>query len=165
MNVSVFGLGCVGCVSAASFAGDGHHVIGVDVNQGKVDAVNAGRSPSSPASKSCSRRTWPKAACARPPARRRRSARPTSRCCAWARQAGGTAARSPISRPPTAAARSRTSRPITSSWCAALSCRERRTRWSPALEGASGKTYGEGSASPQPGVLQEAPLKDSAGRR
>ena len=45
MNVSVFGLGYVGCVSAASFAGDGHHVIGVDVNQGKVDAVNAGRSP------------------------------------------------------------------------------------------------------------------------
>jgi GDP-mannose 6-dehydrogenase len=45
MNVSVFGLGYVGCVSAASFAGEGHHVVGVDVNQGKVDAVNAGHSP------------------------------------------------------------------------------------------------------------------------
>jgi GDP-mannose 6-dehydrogenase len=45
MNVSVFGLGYVGCVSAASFAADGHHVVGVDVNADKVAAVNEGRSP------------------------------------------------------------------------------------------------------------------------
>ena len=45
MKVSVFGLGYVGCVSAASFAGDGHDVVGVDVNADKVAAVNAGRSP------------------------------------------------------------------------------------------------------------------------
>ena len=45
MRVSVFGLGYVGSVSAASFAGDGHDVIGVDVNPDKVAAVNAGRSP------------------------------------------------------------------------------------------------------------------------
>src|SRR5437588_6991915 len=45
MKVSVFGLGYVGSVSAASFAADGHHVIGVDVNADKVATVNAGRSP------------------------------------------------------------------------------------------------------------------------
>jgi GDP-mannose 6-dehydrogenase len=45
MRVSVFGLGYVGTVSAASFAADGHQVTGVDVNPDKVAAVNAGRSP------------------------------------------------------------------------------------------------------------------------
>jgi GDP-mannose 6-dehydrogenase len=45
MKVSVFGLGYVGCVSAAAFADDGHEVVGVDVIPGKVAAVNEGRSP------------------------------------------------------------------------------------------------------------------------
>jgi GDP-mannose 6-dehydrogenase len=45
MNVSVFGLGYVGSVSAATFADDGHTVIGVDVNPGKVGMLNAGQSP------------------------------------------------------------------------------------------------------------------------
>jgi len=45
MKVSVFGLGYVGSVSAAAFADDGHDVVGVDVIQDKVDAVNEGRSP------------------------------------------------------------------------------------------------------------------------
>jgi GDP-mannose 6-dehydrogenase len=45
MRVSVFGLGYVGCVSAASFAGDGHDVVGVDINADKVAAINEGRSP------------------------------------------------------------------------------------------------------------------------
>ena len=45
MNVSVFGLGYVGSVSAASFAGDGHTVVGVDVNADKVASINDGRSP------------------------------------------------------------------------------------------------------------------------
>lgn len=45
MKVSVFGLGYVGSVSAASFAADGHTVVGVDVNPEKVASLNEGRSP------------------------------------------------------------------------------------------------------------------------
>lgn len=43
--MSVFGLGYVGCVTAACLAKDGHHVTGVDVSAEKVATLNAGRAP------------------------------------------------------------------------------------------------------------------------
>src|SRR6266851_3790510 len=45
MNVSVFGLGYVGCVTAACLAHDGHRVVGVDVDARKVNAIAEGHAP------------------------------------------------------------------------------------------------------------------------
>ncbi len=44
-RVAVFGMGYVGCVTAACLSRDGHHVSGVDIDSDKVAAVNGGRSP------------------------------------------------------------------------------------------------------------------------
>ncbi|MGS0685670.1 nucleotide sugar dehydrogenase [Nakamurella sp. GG22] len=44
-GIAVFGLGYVGCVSAACFAERGHEVVGVDVSADKVAMVSAGRTP------------------------------------------------------------------------------------------------------------------------
>lgn len=43
-RLSVFGLGYVGCVSAACLSHDGHDTIGVDVNPAKVAMITAGAS-------------------------------------------------------------------------------------------------------------------------
>ncbi len=45
MRVSVFGLGYVGCVTAACLAKIGHEVIGVDINPEKVAMINARTAP------------------------------------------------------------------------------------------------------------------------
>ena len=45
MKVSVFGMGYVGVVSLACLARDGNQVVGVDVNQDKLEMIGAGKSP------------------------------------------------------------------------------------------------------------------------
>jgi GDP-mannose 6-dehydrogenase len=45
MKISVFGMGYVGCVTAAALSRGDNRVIGVDVNQQKVSAINKGEAP------------------------------------------------------------------------------------------------------------------------
>jgi len=44
-KIAVFGLGYVGCVTAACLGRDGHQVVGVEINPDKIAEVNAGHAP------------------------------------------------------------------------------------------------------------------------
>ncbi len=45
MNISIFGLGYVGAVSLGCLIRDGHEVIGIDIDQAKLDLLTQGHSP------------------------------------------------------------------------------------------------------------------------
>lgn len=45
MKVVIFGLGYVGFTAGCCISSEGHEVVGIDVSQKKVDAINAGQAP------------------------------------------------------------------------------------------------------------------------
>lgn len=45
MKVSIFGMGYVGAVSTGCLVRDGHHVVGCDIDQTKLDLMQAGKTP------------------------------------------------------------------------------------------------------------------------
>ncbi len=45
MKLSIYGLGYVGCVSAACFASRGHQVLGIDVSPVKLEMLRSGQAP------------------------------------------------------------------------------------------------------------------------
>lgn len=45
MKISIFGLGYVGCIVSGCLATEGHEVIGVDINDEKVEEINRGQCP------------------------------------------------------------------------------------------------------------------------
>ena len=109
MKVSVFGLGYVGSVSAASFAGDGHDVVGVDVNptRSRRSTPAAARS-SSPGSTSCSRAARRRGTPARDDRHGRR--RPVSEVVAGLRRHAEPAERQPRPHVSSSASASRSAR-------------------------------------------------------